>query len=84
METWIDQLAEALDEEPLSVAEVTTLLDLARDIAHSVERKVTPLSTFLLGTAVGRGLAGGTPRGRVLGRKADLLRSVLPEGPADA
>jgi hypothetical protein len=84
METWIDQLAAALDEEPLSDGEATTLLDLARDVAHGVERKVTPLSTFLLGTAVGRGLAGGMPRGEVLGAKAEQLRAVLPEDMPDA
>jgi hypothetical protein len=34
---------------------VTTLLDLARDSAHEVERVAAPLTTFLVGVAVGRG-----------------------------
>lgn len=84
MESWLDRLAVALDEEPLTAGEVTTLLDLARDVAHGVERKVTPLSTFLLGTAVGRRLAEGTVREDALGAKADSLRAVLPEAPTDA
>jgi hypothetical protein len=84
MESWIDRLAAALDEEPLTVGEATTLLDLARDVAHGVERKVTPLSTFLLGTAVGRRLAEGTAREDALGAKVDSLRAVLPEAPPDA
>ena len=33
------------------------LLDLARDAAHEVERIAAPLTTFLVGVAVGRGLA---------------------------
>lgn len=31
------------------------LLDLARDVAHSVERPAAPLSTYLLGLAVAAG-----------------------------
>ena len=54
MENWIDRLAERLEEEPLTESEVTALLDLARDVTHSVEPRVTPLSMFLLGTRVGR------------------------------
>lgn len=30
------------------------VLDLARDVAHGVERPAAPLTTFLLGVAVGR------------------------------
>lgn len=52
---WIDDLADALDLDHLSSEEAEALLDTARDVAHRVERKVTPLSTFLMGMAVGRG-----------------------------
>jgi hypothetical protein len=31
------------------------VLDLARDVAHGVMRPAAPLSTYLLGVAVGRG-----------------------------
>jgi hypothetical protein len=31
------------------------VLDLARDVAHGVARPAAPLSTYLLGVAVGRG-----------------------------
>lgn len=31
------------------------ILDLARDAAHRVERPAAPVTTFLLGLAVGRG-----------------------------
>jgi hypothetical protein len=36
-------------------ADITTVLDLARDVAHSVARPAAPLTAFLLGLAVGRG-----------------------------
>lgn len=39
---------------------IQTLLDLARDAAHEVERVAAPLTTFLVGVAVGRGVPLGT------------------------
>ena len=48
MDAWIDRLAKALDEDPLTDAETTRLLGSARDVAHRVERKITPLAAFLL------------------------------------
>lgn len=36
-------------------AAVRDLLDLTREVAHTVERVAGPLSTFLVGVAVGRG-----------------------------
>ena len=51
---WPEELAEAVGEEPLSSDEIAEILDVARDVAHTTERKYAPLSTFLLGLAVGR------------------------------
>jgi hypothetical protein len=45
-----------LDPAPLSAAETRTVLDLARDVAHAVDRPAAPLTAYLLGLAVGRGL----------------------------
>jgi hypothetical protein len=78
MESWIDGLASALHEEPLSPQEAETLLEVARDVAHRVERKVTPLSTFLLGLAVGRATAGGTTRSDATAAALEELRASLP------
>lgn len=39
----------------LAKADVDRILDLARDAAHQVARPAAPLTTFLLGIAVGRG-----------------------------
>jgi len=82
MGAWIDDLAAALGEAPLDPGETSTLLQVARDVAHRVERRVTPLSTFLLGTAVGRDQAAGETRGEALERSLAVLRSLLPEPPA--
>jgi len=81
MDNWIDELARSLGEEPLTSAEMTRLLDAAADVAHRVERKMTPLSTFVIGCAVGRRLAGGAARTDAL---ADALGRFAPLLPPDA
>ena len=69
MEAWIDQLAEALGEDTLSPQETAELLEAAREVAHRIERRITPLSAFLLGQAVGepgrRRVPGRRRHGRV-------------------
>ena len=54
---WLEAVAQRLDLPggALSETEVSVLLDLARDAAHEVERVAAPLTTFLVGVAVGRG-----------------------------
>lgn len=83
MDSWIDQLAEALGEDALSEHETAELLLIARDVAHRVERKITPLSTFLLGSAVGRSVAGGASRTVAMEAVMDTVRSLLPPAPPD-
>jgi Domain of unknown function (DUF6457) len=45
-----------LDPGPLSTETAKTVLDMARDVAHAVDRPAAPLTAYLLGVAVGRGL----------------------------
>jgi Domain of unknown function (DUF6457) len=45
----------AMDEDAVHI-----LLDLARDSAHEVERVAAPLTTYLVGIAVGRGATLGS------------------------
>ena len=80
MDDWIGQLAAALGEEPLSQEETNQLLGVARDVAHRVERKVTPLAAFLLGSAVGRNVSSGARRSDAMAAALETLRSALPEG----
>ena len=80
MDDWIEQLAAALGEEPLSQEEMNRLLGVARDVAHRVERKVTPLAAFLLGSAVGRRVSAGARRPDAMAGALETLRAALPEG----
>jgi Domain of unknown function (DUF6457) len=78
MDKWIDELARTLGEDPLTSAETTRLLDAARDVAHRVERKFTPLSTFVIGCAVGRQLASGADRTESIAATLRQLQAALP------
>lgn len=67
LDEWLAAAAEelGLDENEVDIA---TLLDVAKDVAHNVARPAAPLSTFLLGLALGRAEQGTT-----LGALADQL-----------
>lgn len=55
LEEWVTELAEALGLDSTEVADIPLILDLARDAAHGVTRPAAPLTTFLVGYAVGLG-----------------------------
>lgn len=78
---WVDRLAAALDQDPLSGQEVDRLLSASRDVAHRVERKATPLTAYLVGLAVGRGVAQGASREAAFGDALDAVLVRLPETP---
>jgi hypothetical protein len=78
MAEWIDELASTLGAEALTDAETTELLDAARDVAHRAERRITPLSTYLVGMAVGRAGAAGKERTQALTDALERLRAILP------
>ena len=77
---WLDQLATTFGIDPLGPDEETDLLDAARDVAHGVERKITPLAAFLLGMHVRSKLTDGVPREQALAEGLAELRRALPGG----
>jgi len=83
MEDWIDRLAAALGEDPLSETETTRLLGVSREVAHRVERKITPLAAFLLGSATGGSVAGGVSRPDALAAALATLERLLPASPPE-
>ncbi len=60
LEKWTVAVCEATGLTPLTGDEQRLVLDLARDVAHGVLRPAAPLSTYLLGLAVGRGAEPAT------------------------
>ncbi len=54
LEAWLEAASETLKLDSSQV-DIKTVLDVAKHVAHEVARPAAPLSTFLLGLAVGRG-----------------------------
>ena len=67
LSTWLDAVSAELGTTDIELDNnsIHTLLDLARDSAHEVERLAAPLTTFLVGVAVGRGASLGATAARV-------------------
>ena len=63
MSGWTDGLALALGVPALTEEQTTMLLQASREVAHRVERRETPLSTYLAGVAAGLRLRGGRRAG---------------------
>jgi Domain of unknown function (DUF6457) len=57
LKQWLSTLSAELEIGDVAMDDdaVRTLLDLARDSPHEVERIAAPLTTFLVGIALGRG-----------------------------
>lgn len=55
LDDWVTQVVAALGLDASTEVDTDLLLDVARDAAHAVERPAAPLTTYLLGVAVGRG-----------------------------
>lgn len=70
--SWVELVAAELDVDP--EVPVDALLDVARVVAHSVERKMTPLTAFLIGLAAGR-QAGSADVDALCRRVMDMARS---------
>jgi hypothetical protein len=77
MDAWLQGLATTIGVDPLSEEQAEQLLDAARDVAHGVERKVTPLATFLLGAAVQRGIGHGLSQDESFTEALSALRTTL-------
>jgi Domain of unknown function (DUF6457) len=78
MDRWIDEVAAAFGEEPLGAEQVDAILDAARDVAHRVERRLTPVAAFLAGEAAGRARVTGTSQAEAVAQSLARLGELLP------
>ena len=76
MEDALAAMAGALQVTPLTADDQRLLLDCARDVAHSTQRRYAPLSTFMIGLALGQ--AGDADRAVALQRAIEVLTAALP------
>jgi len=65
MSTLEDWTAAVCAELGVNPPDTMLILDLAREVAHGVARPAAPLTTYLVGTAVGAGLDPATAVARV-------------------
>jgi len=63
--------------DPLSEQQQEELLEAAREIAHGVERKATPLAAFLLGAATQRAIGHGRTHDEAFAQVLAELHSTL-------
>jgi hypothetical protein len=75
---WVNGLASELQLETLSKHEADHVLSAAREVAHRVERKATPLAMYVAGLAVGRQL-GDRARDDAIEDVIHTLLLRLPE-----
>jgi Domain of unknown function (DUF6457) len=73
LESWTEAACTELGIDP-AVMNTRSVLDIARDAAHQVARPAAPLTAYLLGVAVGRGLP--------LEDAAERLRRLAARWPA--
>ena len=78
MDAWLATLATTLGIDPLTDDQVMELLGVARDVAHGVERRATPLATFLLGAAAQRRIGHGATASDAFADALTELRTILP------
>ena len=81
MTEWIDELAATFALQPLTGDETDRLLRVARDVAHRVERKGTPLAAFLMGMDVASRVAGGASRASAINDSIAVVETLLPATP---
>lgn len=86
LDDWLAAAAAEIgtDDFVLDNDAIHTLLDLARDSAHEIERVAAPLTTFLVGIAVGRGQPLGAVAARVTALAMQHEPPAEPETPSPA
>ena len=67
LSSWLNTVSSELgiSDVELDNNDIHTLLALARDSAHEVERLAAPLTSYLVGVAVGRGASLGSVAAKV-------------------
>jgi hypothetical protein len=78
MDAWLGALATTLGVDPLTDEQAMELLGVARDVAHGVERRATPLATFLLGAAAQRRIGHGATAAEAFADALTELQTTLP------
>jgi hypothetical protein len=79
-EEWVDEVCTALGIE--DAVDVDLVLEVARDVAHGVERRAAPVTTFLIGLAAGRATDRATASATLATRVQELASNWTASGQA--
>jgi hypothetical protein len=71
-----------LDPGPLETEAIRIVLDVTGDVAHGVNRPAAPITAYMLGVAVGRGLALPDAAERIRALAAHWAEGAGSEEPA--
>jgi hypothetical protein len=77
LEDWTAAVCAGLGIDP-AAADVTAVLDLTRDVAHGVARPAAPLTAYLVGVAVGRGVPLADAVSRITAMASDWAQPTDP------
>lgn len=78
LEAWLEAASQTLELDSEKV-DIKTVLDVAKHVAHEVARPAAPLSTFLLGLAVGSGNGELSDQAAVLIERAHQWADEQPD-----
>jgi hypothetical protein len=78
LDRWTAEVCAGLDLDPARL-DLRQILDLARDVAHQVERPAAPVTAYLLGLAVGAGQPADQAVARILALAEQWTRPDQPD-----
>jgi hypothetical protein len=78
---WTEAVCAELAIDP-ATADVAAVLDLTRDVAHGVARPAAPLTAYLVGVAVGRGVPLADAVGRITVLANGWAQTHQPDEPS--
>lgn len=74
---WVAEASSAVGIDPSDV-DIVQLHHLSKQVAHRLERPMAPVSTFILGLALGSGAGGTQGAGRPIDNALARLLQTLP------
>ena len=84
MDRWIMAVSSDLGLDP-GAADARAILEMTRDVAHNVDRPAAPVTAYLIGVAVGRGMSLSNALKRVRGLAVSSPgRTESPYDPGDS
>ena len=79
---WVQEAADAVGVDP-AVVDIREIHHLSREVAHRLDRPLAPVSTFILGLALGAASGDGPAGGASEQTRHALLSRILDTLPAE-